>query len=390
MTRPQRESGRLRVLFCHFTADVCGGSDKSLFDLVTRLPRERFDTMVLLRNGDPMAEQYAIHGIPVVTRNFVPPRRALELRKLLRYALSFLPAAISVARISRRFRADVVHVNTLFNLQGAVGARLARTPLVWHVRELAPDSRLADLMLHMVARLATFAVANSGAVLDSLRRCGDRARVVMNGIDASDLETVLDAASARRQLGLPEDCPVISVIGRIEPWKGQHVLIEAAPTILATHPDTRFLVVGGAAANKPEYLDSLRARCRELAIEARVLFLGLRDDISVILAASSILALPSVTPEPFGRTLVEAMLAVRPVVATAAGGPLDIVAPEVTGLLVAPDNASALADALLQLLNSPEKATEMGRRGRERAKRLFTMERVISEISAILEQTASR
>lgn len=385
---PAPDPPRLRVVFCHFTADVCGGSDRSLYDLATRLPRDRFEPMVILRRGDPLSADYRCAGLPVVERKFIPPRRALEPVKLLRYFAGFLPSALTIARDIRRFRADVVHVNTLFNVQGAVGAYLARRPLVWHVRELVPGSRAVRVMLALVTRLATRAVANSTAVLDTLNACGDRARVVFNGIDTREYVDLRSGASIREEFGIAPTAPVVTTVGRIEPWKGQHVFLDAIPAILCAHPAARFLVVGGAAANKPEYLEQLRARCAEMGLSDRVLFTGIRQDIPEILGASTVVVLPSVTPEPFGRTIVEAMLARKPVVATAAGGPLDIISDGDTGLLVPPGDAAGLAAGVNLLLSDTQRAFRMGERAREHAFSRFALERVVEEMAALLEEAA--
>ncbi len=383
------EARPIRAVFCHFTADVCGGSDRSLFDLVTHLPRERFSPAMILRSGDPLAGRYRDTGIPVIERTFVAPRRALQPLKLARYFANFWPAAAGVARDLRRLRADVVHVNTLFNLQGAAGARLARRPLVWHVRELVPDSKVARVMLRLVAHLAARPVANSTAVRDWLRASGSDPSLVFNGIDASDFARLPDGGVFRREFGLSTEDRVVVTIGRLEPWKGQHVFLEAAARVLPAHPETRFVVVGGAASNKPEYLDELRTRCKELSIADRVLFTGIRQDIPGILASADLLVLPSVTPEPFGRTVVEAMLAARPVIATDGGGPRDTVLEGETGFLVPPGDAAALARRISTLLEDPSRAGAMGARGRDRALAHFTLDRAVREMAQVLEDTVA-
>jgi len=147
--------------------------------------------------------------------------------------------------------------------------------------------------------------------------------------------------------------------------------------------------VGAPAANKPEYERRLRARCMELGIEDNVLFTGIRRDIPDILAASSVLVLPSVTPEPFGLTVVEAMAAGCPVVATAAGGPLESVLDGETGWLVPPNDSEAIAERVCRVLEHPRDAEEMGRRGRERARKYFAVERYAHEMAALLEEAMS-
>ena len=281
-----------------------------------------------------------------------------------------------------------MHVNTLYNLQCAFAARLAGRPLVWHIREMGSDSRLARIMLVCVSLLATRAVAMSQAIAGTLARCGPRLRMIYDGIELSKFGTPPEVERVRAELGLDPDAPAVTTVGRIEPWKGQHVLIEAAPRILEKHPNARILIVGGPAVNKPEYERGLRARCRELGIKNRVLFTGIRKDIPDILAASSVLVLPSATPEPFGLTVVEAMAAGCPVVATAAGGPLETVLNGETGWLIPPNDPEAMAERVRHVLEHREEAKRMGRLGRERAHAYFAVERYARDMAGIFEEVA--
>lgn len=378
----------IRVAFCHYTADVCGGSDRSLFDLVSHLPRDRFEPAVILKNGDPMAEEYREAGIEVVQTPMVPPRRALEPKKLLLFFAMYWPTVFRITSAIKKFRADIVHVNTSYNVQGPVAAWLARKPLVWHVREIG-EGRLIDNILHWLPRiLAARTVAISSAVAETLTNCGPRLRTIVNGIDLSEYENRPDPAELRRELGITQEQPLVVTIGRLETWKGQHVFIEAIPEILREYPNARFAIVGGPAVNKPEYEANLKSRCRELGIEQSVLFTGIRKDVPRILAASDVLVLPTATAEPFGRTVVEAMAAECPVVATAAGGPLDIVVDGETGWLIPTNNAEAIAEKVNHLLSHPEVAAQMGVKGRRRAFEEFSLDRLTSEMASLFEEVA--
>lgn len=371
----------LRVAFCHYTSDVGGGSDRSLLDLVTHLDREHFSPFMILRSGDPLSSIYRDAGCTVAEIPFVPPRKALDLGKLAEFFFWYLPHVYRVARLLRRWKIDVVHVNTINNLQGPVAARLAGRPLVWHVRELAGEGRIGKTMRGLVARLAHSAVANSEAVARSLSACGNRVHTVYNGIDLSEYPDP-DCTSSRE--------PLIACVGRLEPWKGQHVLVEALPAVFTAHPEAQVWFVGGAAVNKPEYLPALEQRCRELGIENRVSFTGPRTDIPEILRRAAMLVLPSVEPEPFGRTLVEAMAAGCPPVATAAGGPLEIIENGVTGILVQPGDPDSLAEALIHLLDEPAQARQLGKFGRNTAVEQFSLDRMVGEMSSLLNEVSGR
>lgn len=375
----------IRIAFCHYTADVCGGSDRSLFDLVTHLDREVFACHLILKTGDPLADAYREAGCTVAQIPFVPPRRALEWGKLLAFFGFFWPHVFRVAWLLLRWRIDLVHVNTINNLQGAVAARLARRPLVWHVRELVPQSRADAMLRKAVARLATRVVANSPAVAATLMESGDRVHTILNGIDLTEYPDVPASDQARFS-----EQPRIVCVGRQEPWKGQHVLVEALPAVFTAHPGAQCWFVGGGAVNKPDYAPGLVARCEALAISDHVRFTGIRHDIPALLGEAAVLVLPSVTPEPFGRTLVEGMAAGCPVVATAAGGPLDIVEADVSGVLVSPDDSQALSVALIRLLDDPQGAQAMGAAGQRRARQHFSLERLVAEMAELFTNVYTR
>jgi glycosyltransferase involved in cell wall biosynthesis len=376
----------IRIAFCHYTADICGGSDRSLYDIVTHLPRDRFTPSMILKRGDPMAHAYRKHGIEVIEVRLVSPRRAMDLSKHINYAANYFPSVMRVRRAILDLDADIVHVNTLYNLVGPLAARLACRPLVWHVREILHGSRAAAAMLRLVPMMAERAVAISPAVADTLKSCGDRLRMIPNGVDLSDYDVEPDTAAVRREFNLAPGQPVVTVIGRLEPWKGQHILIEAVKGIAAAIPDVRAFVVGGPAVNKPRYAEGLRARCAELDISDRVTFTGIRTDIPELLATSSVLVLPTVTPEPFGRTIIEAMAARRAVIATNMGGPLETVVDGVTGFLVPPNDAAAIAAKAIDLLRDNELRARMGRNGRERAMEKYSLQRLVGDMGRLFDE----
>lgn len=372
----------LRISFCHYTSDVCGGSDRSLLDFVLRLDRDLITPFMILRTGDPLAERYRESGCTVAEIPFVPPRKALEWSKLARFFLAYGPHVIRTARLLRRWKIDVVHVNTINNLQGPAAARLAGCRLVWHVREMTGEGTIGRAMRALVARYAHVVMTCSNAVSASLSACGDRVHTVYDGVDLSEYPDPGTFAEER--------APIIACVGRLEHWKGQHVLVEALPEVFGEHPDARAWIIGGPAVNKPDYLPGLQVRCGALGIAERVEFMGIRHDIPDLLRQAALLVLPSVTPEPFGRTVVEAMAAGCPPVATAAGGPLESVEDGVSGLLVMPDDPTALAEAIKGLLADPVRARRLGCAGRQRALDYFSLETMTETMTRLLLQAGGR
>jgi glycosyltransferase involved in cell wall biosynthesis len=229
-------------------------------------------------------------------------------------------------------------------------------------------------------------LANSRATAEAFAESGgrvERVHVVYNGIDPTFFGSVDRAEShnLRRELGLV-GVPVVSVFSRLAPWKGQHVLLEA----LVRLPEVHALLVGAPLFGEDDYAKDLRQRAMSLDVADRVHFLGFRRDVPSLMRLSDIVVHTSVAPEPFGRVIVEGMLALRPVVAARAGGAAEIVDDGVNGVLVAPGDANALAAALTDLLADPAKAKALAETGHEMALERFSLRSMLEDVEQQLQQ----
>jgi glycosyltransferase involved in cell wall biosynthesis len=173
----------------------------------------------------------------------------------------------------------------------------------------------------------------------------------------------------RRQLGIVDSTTVIVQVSRMEAWKG-HMLHLDALARLKRVPGWVCWIVGGAQRRDEEiYVSSLRRHATDQGIADRVVFLGQRGDVPYLLTAADIFCQPNQSPEPFGIVYVEALLAGLPVISTAMGGAAEIVNGS-CGMLVPPDNSSALADALRECIENPDLRLRMGCNGPARARQL--------------------
>ncbi|MDP9074813.1 MAG: glycosyltransferase family 4 protein, partial [Actinomycetota bacterium] len=155
---------------------------------------------------------------------------------------------------------------------------------------------------------------------------------------------------------------LVGAAGRIDTWKGFHVLLDAAAAMQSARPGLELVIAGGPVTGKEGYADALAGRAADMA---GVHWLGPRDDMAELIADLDVLVLPSTEPEPFGLVLVEALASGVPVVATAAGGPVEILrsCSQRVARLVAPGDPAALAQATIQLL-TPGPSSSLGRRQR--------------------------
>lgn len=205
----------------------------------------------------------------------------------------------------------------------------------------------------------------------------------------SDGQEYTERAATRRALGIRESDCVIAQIGRIEELKG-HTLLLKALALLPEHLRWTCLMVGGpASSTDTNLLNKLKSEASELGILPSVRFLGDREDIAHILAASDIVVQPNVEPDSFGNSVIEALWHRLPVVATDMGGPAEILRPNY-GILVPPNDPDAMAAEIRGILNTPETANRIGERGPKRAFQLcdpLTQLRKLHSFFEIVENT---
>jgi glycosyltransferase involved in cell wall biosynthesis len=371
------------ILFLNHAA-VLGGGELTLPDLARAFPRSR---VVLLQTG-PLERVLEEAGVAVEVLPADPALVGMSRQTSRWESLRALPALLTTAvRLAWRARRyDLVYANSQKALLvGALAAMLARRPLVWHLHDILTLDHFSRSHIRAMVALANWRVrqvlATSRAAAEAFQSAGGRrVSVLYLGIDPVPFETARPA-----RLGCPDDVPLAGLFSRMAPWKGQHVLLDA----LALVPDWRVLLVGDALFGEQAYVESLHDQVERLQLRDRVYFLGFRHDVAECMAACDIIVHTSVKAEPFGRVLVEGMLAGRPVVATDAGGPREIVEAGVTGLLVPPGDAGALARAL-EALRDGSLRERLGRAGHVRARRYFSpealRERLRAQIGTILEQ----
>jgi glycosyltransferase involved in cell wall biosynthesis len=215
----------------------------------------------------------------------------------------------------------------------------------------------------------------------------DRVIAISDSLRAFVAETAAAPASTVRYGLRAPAVPVVEraprellAVGRLEPQKGMDVLLRALREIVVEFPNVRLRIAGEGGERA-----ALERQARELGLGDRVAFLGLRDDVISLMAQSALLV-HGARWEGFGLVLLEAMAAGTPIVATRVGGVAEVVADGATGLLVAPEDPSALAAGVLALLRDPARARAMGAAGRRRLETEFAPERMSAETAAIYEQ----
>lgn len=374
------------------TASDLGGAEKSLLELTARLDQSRFTPLLLHSRGatwmkrEPTAH---LEKIPVFSPGGVMDRQRDRVSSKFRNLQDLLASARPVYRVMRGLRhgqADLVHTNTLKgHLLGGLAARLARLPLIWHVRDLLEEGQGRGLLRQAATTLRPRVLAISSAVAHQFDGLALQVDLIPNGVPLERFTPGEPPAALDADLGLaPGDC-VIVCLGRLTPWKGHRPLLRAFAQVLARRPEARLLVVGEVAFWGQEYEQELRDLAARLGLGERVIWAGFRSDVPEILRRCDFLVLPS-RDEPFGRVLVEAMATGKPVIATQSGGAPEIVRSGETGLLVPPEDPDALAAAMLRLVEDSAARRAWGEAAMARARECFDVRRVVGQVQAIYEE----
>ncbi len=388
------------ILFLHPTPDRYG-ADVALLELVRGLDPERWRAVVALPYDGPLVARLRSAGAAV---EFGPlgviERRTLRSPLRLLKWLAELPRAVRFVRdLVALHRPALVHTNTSVVLGGAIGAKLAGARHLWHIHEIiGRPAAIERRFARLAAQLADVVVSNSHATRAALDRHSSelaaRHRVVHNGLDAADRERLMvgrwTRATARRELSIADDAPVVVLVGRINGWKGQGLFMEAAERLRLRLPDAQFLIVGDAPPGQQAAVVNLRKEIEARNLTGYVRYMPHTDAVGCLYSAADVVAVPSTRPEPFGLVALEAMMFSRPVVAAAHGGVTEVVEPGVTGLLFEPGDPEKLARALQVILEEPVRAREMGRRGALRQAELFTRERTAAAFDHIWCQLVER
>lgn len=389
-----------------------GGAINSLCYLIRALDKEKFEPVLV--TGQPVEYLEAnfagtkwyhyVPKLPWINNRFykkiasLPPFRISVLSKVLNLARFFywmlfvtLPEACRYYQIGKRHRVGLVHLNNIIGSQlaGIIAAKLLRVPCVAHLRdfeEIHPITRF-------YARLVDHHVAISGAIKENLLGLGvpeEKISVVHDALDLEEFNTSVPCDYLFEEFGVVPAQPRYGIFGRIVDWKGIREFLLAARSIAGQVPEAMGFIVGGHSDGDEAFYREMLALAGSLGLRDKVVFTGYRKDIPALMKFMDVVVHASNSPEPFGMVVIEGMAMGKPVVATRAGGPLDIVEDGKTGYLVSVGEAEPLAGAVVNLLRGPGLRDEMGLAGRERVERMFDNKLYAERVQAIYEIFAHR
>lgn len=371
------------VVVAHPSADLYG-SDRTLLESVEALSSAGWRVITVLPEPGALVSHLEEAGSEVLFRQSPVLRKAhLTPAGILRLVLS-LRLLPGLCRLLRRERPAIVYVNTVTIPLWLLAARTCRIPALCHLHEAERGlPRLVSWGLAAPLALATKIIANSRASLDvlttSMRRLRARSQVIYNGVPGPDRPSELRSRLPGR-VGL-------LLVGRLAPRKGTDLAIAAARQLGELGYDVGLEIVGSPFPGYEWFEAAVRDQAEVPELAERVTFTGFTEDVWAAYERSDIVLVPS-RSEPFGNVAVEGMLARRPVVAAAVQGLKEIIISGETGVLVEPEDATALAAAVRDLCDDWPRAHDIAEAGRERAQIAFSTDRYRRDIREVVKSIA--
>jgi glycosyltransferase involved in cell wall biosynthesis len=366
------------VLFVAW-APFFSGAERALMVLLEHLDPTRFRSIVALGTRGQLGVELRARGIATA--------HAPIAYSGVRSAPSWLWSVGRLVQLARKERARVIHANDVPSFQpGGYAARLLGLPALTHVR--FPDTRAGfawflkpgfDRALFVSAALRDAALGEAPGLFER------KSDVVYDGVRIPDLPDEAARRALRAELGLPHDRVLVAFTGQVSEIKGIWEFIDAAGILAARNVPATFVVLGDDLKGKGALRERAEALVAQRGLADRVRFLGFRADAPRLIPCFDIVTVPSHI-EPLGNATLEAMAAGRPVVGSRVGGIPEMIVDGVTGTLVPPRDATALAAAVEALVHDAGRRRALGEAGRRRAAECFGAEAHARRVQAVYER----
>lgn len=364
------------ILFVHSSAELYG-SDRSILNIVKNIDKLKYKIFVVLPCPGPLVDEMKkINGVTVeIYKVAVLRRKNMSLNGGIKYIKEFIASSRYLTRFVTAHDIDIVDTNTAVVFPGAIAAKHCKIKSVWHVREIISSYFENRLISFIMNHYSDFIVANSKATGKALHVSHEKIRIVYNAVEEKENTSLI-----------PHKKLIVGMAGRINRWKGQKLLVDAAEIVHKEIPDAIFHIAGDIYKGENQIKNELIEYIAGKKLQDTVILLGQVENMPKFYRNIDLFVLPSVKPEPFGLVVIEAMEFGLPVIATNHGGPVEIISDGIDGYLVDYHNANQMAERIIELLKDDNKRRQMGIKGQNKKRRQFSVSGMVSGIEAIFDE----
>ncbi len=376
----------VRVHYVHSNNDDVGGADHCLFRMASEVARRGFSVSASLRLPNALVGEFVRSGVPVVVYPYCRPQLSRGVLRLAWLPFASLWSFYYFLRLFQQLHPSVIHVNDLYDFVPALASKALGIPVVYHIRMIRERALERRVFAWLIRRTAVASASVSKAVRETYfprgarHRPGHRAEVIYDWPDDDFVDMAPES--------LPEEFGGSSIrvvmAGRVEPWKGQEIFVEAVSRLSPRPEGVGFFLIGGTVegAEKQDYARKVLERAQEVGI----VWLGERQDVKRLMQWADISIHASTSPDPFPGVVLESLLSESATIAADAGGVVEMIESGLHGVLVEPGDVQGLVEALGRLLADSGTRRRLAKAGRERISRLFRKEEILDQLEELYRE----
>lgn len=387
------------ILVIHQSAELYG-SDKTMLYFLSELDKTKYLPIIVLPFDGPLKIELEKNNIKVVIAPVLKLyRKMFTPKNIFKFIKEYYKGVKILNALNKEYKFDLVYTHTLAALIGILFAKKRNIKHLWHVQEIIAKPKVFNFLFKKILSLD----CNHKVVYDSIAtmnfwiennlKLTEKSEAVWNGIETKNSKSFTDAElnEVRENYFFATNNEiVIALVGRINSWKGQQLLLQSFETVIEKHKNIKLVYLGSAPPNQPIFETELRNKIKEYNLESNVILIPFQKEIEKFWNSIDIAVVPSTEPEPFGMVVIEAMLAKKPVIASNHGGPTEIVVENETGLLFEPNNHNSLSDALEKLIQDEQLRKLYGANGFKRVHNTFSLENHVNHFEKIFEELLNK
>lgn len=388
-----------KILVIHQSAELYG-SDKTMLYFLSELDKTKYLPIIVLPFDGPLKIELEKNNIKVVIAPVLKLyRKMLTPKNIFKFIKEYYKGIKILNALNKEYKFDLVYTHTLAVLIGILFAKKRNIKHLWHVQEIIAKPKVFNFLFKKILSLD----CNHKVVYDSIAtmnfwiennlKLTEKSEAVWNGIETKNSKSFTDAElrEVRENYFFATNNEiVIALVGRINSWKGQQLLLQSFKTLIEKHKHIKLVYLGSAPPNQTIFETELRNKIKEYNLESNVILIPFQKEIEKFWNSIDIAVVPSTEPEPFGMVVIEAMLAKKPVIASNHGGPTEIVVENETGLLFEPNNHNSLSAALEKLIKDEQLRKLYGANGFKRVHNTFSLENHVNHFEKIFEELLNK
>ena len=386
-----QNSSRIKIAILDHSPDL-GGAEVAILTLLKKMDRSRFEVTVILPSPGAFLEALQRIDVPVsiihLPMGLIRLKRGRAFHSFLLLFVSIFYLHFFLLKLCiylKRNNFQLVLTNTIkAHLYGSIAARLCSIPLVWRFHDILVSPDFNPFLIKFIVLFGNLLpkkiLAVSKAAQHHLIRNGvekEKTEVIFNAIDDELFQIKESFKNVREEYHLENTVKLVGCVGRIIPQKGQKVLLSAIPGVIRSYPEIFFLIIGDVFLKEEAYKKELLEIINQYGIEGRVKFTGFRPDIVDVMGSLDVVVFPSIAPEAFPLSILEALSLGKPVIASDVGGIREMIEDRVSGLLVEPNHPEQIAEGILSLFENREISDRIGQRAKEVVRQKFSLKNYV-------------